>query len=133
MPRSRLRETIGTVHEFSIAEALAAQVRRNAPPGAIVREVEIRVGPLRGLDPDAMAMCWDAVTHDTPLAGAVLRIDSIPWTITCPGCGRTWSESVPFVECPCGEPNAVPSGGDELDLIALVVDEIEAVEEAVAP
>ena len=29
------------VHEFSIAEALAAQVQRHAPPSGRVREVEI--------------------------------------------------------------------------------------------
>ena len=39
------------VHEFSIAEALAGQVRRHAPPSGRVRGVEISVGALRGLEP----------------------------------------------------------------------------------
>ncbi len=118
-----MRETIGTVHEFSIAEALAGQVRRNVPAGAVIREVEIRAGPLRGLDPEALSMCWDAVTHETELAGCILRLENVPWTIRCPTCARTWSSPVPFVTCSCGERTPFPTGGDELELVALVVDE----------
>jgi len=111
------------VHEFSIAEALAAQVLRHAPASGRVSEVEIRVGALRGLEPEAMKMCWDAVTHDTPLAGSVLRIDLRPWTLTCPACGRAWESPVPFAECSCGEASPRPTAGDELDLVSMTVDE----------
>ena len=105
------------MHEFSIAEALAAQVLRHAPASGRVSEVEIRVGALRGLEPEAMKMCWDAVTHDTPLAGSVLRIDLRPWTLTCPACGRALESPVPFAECSCGEASPRPTAGDELDLV----------------
>jgi len=111
------------VHEFSIAEALAAQVLRHAPASGRVSEVEILVGALRGLEPEAMKMCWEAVTHDTPLAGSVLRIDLRPWTLTCPACGRAWESPVPFAECSCGEASPRPTAGDELDLVSMTVDE----------
>ena len=114
------------VHEFSIAEALAAQVQRHAPAGGQVREVEIVVGALRGLEPDALRMSWEAVTHGTPIAGATLRIDLRPWSIACGSCGRTWTSPVPFVTCACGDPAPVPTAGDELDLVALTIDEEEA-------
>jgi hydrogenase nickel incorporation protein HypA/HybF len=104
------------VHEFSIAEALAGQVQRHAPPSGHVREVEIQVGALRGLEPDALRMCWEAVTHATPLEGTVLKIDLRPWSITCATCGRTWTSPVPFVACACGDPAPKPSAGDELAL-----------------
>jgi hydrogenase nickel incorporation protein HypA/HybF len=125
------------VHEFSIAEALAAQVQRHAPAGAIsgstrISEVEIRVGPLRGLEPDALRMCWEAVTFGTPIEGSVLRVESLSWTISCQACGRRWDSPVPFVPCTCGEPNPTPSGGDELELVALVIDEEEVVAEVTA-
>ena len=111
------------VHEFSIAEALAAQVMRHAPASGRVSEVEIRVGALRGLEPEAMKMCWEAVTHDTALAGSVLRIDLRPWTLTCPACGRAWESPVPFAECSCGEVSPRPTAGDELDLVSMTVDD----------
>jgi hydrogenase nickel incorporation protein HypA/HybF len=111
------------VHEFSIADALATQILRRAPAGKRVREVEIRVGALRGLEPEAMTMCWDAVTHGTPLAGSVLRMDLRPWTLTCPACGRVWESPVPFAECSCGEASPRPTAGDELDLVSMTVDE----------
>lgn len=114
------------VHEFSIAEALAAQVQRHAPAVGRVREVEVSVGALRGLEPDALRMCWEAVTHGTPIAGAILRVDLHPWSITCSTCGRTWTSPVPFVACACGDPVPVPTAGDELDLVALTIEEEEA-------
>ena len=113
------------VHEFSIAEGLAAQVLANAPAGARVREVEIRVGALRGLEPEALLMCWDSVTFGTPMAGAILQIDQRPWSITCSDCRREWTSPVPFVSCECGNATPIPSGSDELDLIAITVDEVE--------
>jgi hydrogenase nickel incorporation protein HypA/HybF len=116
------------VHEFSIAEALATQVLRYAPSGGRVLEVEIRVGALRGLEPEAMRMCWDAVTHDTPLAGSVLVMDLRPWSLACPSCGRVWDSPVPFADCACGETSPHPTADDELNLIAISVeeDEVEA-------
>ena len=113
------------MHEFSIAEALATQVLSYAPAGARLRGVEIRVGALRGLDGEAMQMAWEAVTFGTSMAGVVLEIDQRPWSITCSVCGREWTSPVPFVSCSCGNETPTPTGGDELDLLALTVDEEE--------
>jgi hydrogenase nickel incorporation protein HypA/HybF len=111
------------VHEFSIAEALAEQVLRHAPARGRVSQVEIRVGALRGLEPEAMNMSWDAVTFETSLAGSVLVMDMRPWTLTCPACGRAWDSPVPFAECSCGEASPRPTAGDELDLVSMTVEE----------
>jgi hydrogenase nickel incorporation protein HypA/HybF len=113
------------VHEFSIAQALAGQVSRYAPPTRRVRAVSIRVGPLRGLEPESLRMCWEAVTIGTPIADSSLLVDLRPWSIHCPSCGLTWDSPVPFVTCACGEAEPVPEGGDELDLVSLTVDDEE--------
>ena len=113
------------VHEFSIAQALAVQVQRHAPATGRVRAVQLRVGALRGLEPESLAMCWEAVTIGTPLAGSSLEVDLLPWSIHCPTCERTWESPVPFVSCECGEAAPAPRGGDELDLVSLTVDEEE--------
>lgn len=113
------------MHEFSIAEALVAQVLKHAPAGAHVREVEIRVGALRGLEPEALDMSWQAVTLGSAIEGATLTVDQRPWSITCSQCGRAWESRVPFVSCECGNATPAPVGSDELDLISMTVDEEE--------
>ena len=113
------------MHEFSIAEALASQVLAHAPARARVREVEVRIGALRGIEPDALRMAWDAVTFGTPMAGATLALDMLPWSVRCSNCGREWTSPVPFVSCSCGNETPAPLGGDELDLMAITVDEDE--------
>jgi hydrogenase nickel incorporation protein HypA/HybF len=117
------------VHELSIAQALAAQVEKHAPEGARVRGVEIVVGALRGIVPEALQLGWQAATMDSRMAGSTLSIDQRPWTITCPDCGRSWTSPEPFVACECGNPMPEPHGTDELDLVAITVDEGEAVAE----
>ena len=113
------------VHEFSIAEALASRVLEYAPAGAIIRDVEIVVGAMRGLEPEALQMSWEAVTHGTAIAGSTLTMDQLPWTITCSNCGRSWSSPKPFVDCSCGNVAPTPTGSDELDLVSITVDEEE--------
>ena len=83
------------MHEFSIAEALASRVLEYAPAGAIVRDVEIVVGAMRGLEPEALQMSWEAVIHGTGMAGCTLSVDQRPWTITCSNCGRSWTGPKP--------------------------------------
>ena len=110
------------MHELSIAEALAARVEQHAPAGTRVREVEIVVGALRGIEPEALQICWQAVTAETALAGADLAIDQRPWTLTCDRCGREWTSVEPFADCTCGNATPQPHGTDELDLVAITVD-----------
>jgi hydrogenase nickel incorporation protein HypA/HybF len=110
------------MHEFSIAQALAEQVRRHAPPDGRVRAVNIRVGALRGLEPESLRLCWQAVTIGTTIADTELVVDLRPWSVSCPTCQRTWDSPVPFVACTCGEAATVPQGGEELDLVSLTVD-----------
>jgi hydrogenase nickel incorporation protein HypA/HybF len=113
------------VHELSIATSIAEQVKRHVPAQACVRTVEIRVGALRGLEPTSLEMCWQAVSSDPQLSGSRLILDQLPWSITCPTCGRSWPSPVPFVPCPCGEPSPRPTGTDELDLVAITIDDEE--------
>jgi len=109
------------VHEFSIADALAEQVARHAPPGRVTR-VEMRAGARRGLEPEAMHLCWQAVTAETPLAGSELVVELLPWTIACDACGRRWESPEAFVECACGNASPLPDGTDELRLVAISVE-----------
>lgn len=63
------------MHELSIASAVVEQVRRHAPAGTTVRQVRLRIGPLRAIDPEAMALAWRAATIGTPFDASDLRLD----------------------------------------------------------
>ena len=110
------------VHEISIAEALAGQVRRHIPAGHRACAVRVEAGPLQNIDPEAIAVAWQVVTTDTDLAGAVLNYSALPWQITCNACGRKWTGTDPFELCTCGSTNTLPTGSSGLCLLSLEVE-----------
>jgi len=109
------------MHELSIAEALVQQVRRHAPPGAKVKQVKLRIGPLRGIEEQAMHWAWSAATADSELAGSQLEMEMLPWPLHCNACNRNWAGKDLYELCSCGQP-ATLNGGDELDLTALEIE-----------
>jgi hydrogenase nickel incorporation protein HypA/HybF len=111
------------MHEMSIAEALLEQVKRHLPPAAALRRVEVRVGPMRMIEPQAMQWAWQAVTRESPHAGAELQLQMLPWRLECPECQKRWDTADLFEACSCGCETAHPLGGDELELLALDIDE----------
>jgi Zn finger protein HypA/HybF involved in hydrogenase expression len=69
------------VHELSIALSLAELVEAqlhgqlHAEPCTSVSAVDIRIGALASVVPEALAFAWDAVAQGTRLEGAALRIE----------------------------------------------------------
>ncbi len=111
------------MHEISIARALFGLVCQHAPNDATVRRVNVRVGPLRAIEPDALQWAWKAITKDTKFGRSTLQLESLPWRLRCPACGRRWESGNPMEACPCGHPNPRPAGDDELTLLSLEVDQ----------
>jgi len=111
------------MHEFSIAQALLEQVRNHAPAGSVVRCVVMEVGPLQGIDPEAMRWAWQAATAGSPLQQAELQVHQLPWRMECETCGREWSAADMEGQCACGSQQVHPSGGSELLLRSLTVDD----------
>lgn len=110
------------MHEFSIALALIDLVRQHAPPGTLIRSIQVRAGPLRAIEPTAMQLAWQAATAGTELAQTRLDLEIPPWTLLCPDCGRTWTSQDLYELCSCGSARSRPVGGDELLLVSLHVD-----------
>jgi hydrogenase nickel incorporation protein HypA/HybF len=107
---------------MSIATALADRVAANLPEGARLLSIQLHAGPMRGIDPQAMAWAWEAATAHTPMAGAALKLTSLPWSLHCPACGREWRSADPDAPCACGRPTPDIRGGDELQLVAIEVE-----------
>ena len=64
------------MHELSLAEALVDLVAERTA-GRQVVAVNLRVGQRSGVVADALAFCFDVVTVETSLAGAVLHIEAV--------------------------------------------------------
>ena len=68
------------MHELSIAMSLAEMVEEHlaADPDAAVTAVDIRIGALSSVVPEALEFAWEPVARGTRLQGSVLRIERQP-------------------------------------------------------
>jgi hydrogenase nickel incorporation protein HypA/HybF len=74
------------MHELAIAEAVVDIVLRHAGERRVTR-VEVVVGHLRQVVPDALAFAFELVVHGTSAEGAELVIDHVAAAGRCRECG----------------------------------------------
>ncbi len=104
------------MHELSLAQAVAEQVDRRAD-GRPVRRVELRIGYLRQVVPDALSFSWEMLVAGTDLEGAELIIEHIPATVRCKACCVETTLDWPVLACAGCESHDVDLlTGDELEL-----------------
>jgi hydrogenase nickel incorporation protein HypA/HybF len=110
------------MHELSIAMNLIDLVAEEAKrQGAAVLAVHVRIGPLSGVVPQALASAFELAREGTELARCPLVLEDAPLTIYCPACdGEKPAASTQSLRCrDCGTPAARVTGGHELELTAL--------------
>ena len=113
------------MHELSIAQAIAAVVRRHAPDGRVLR-VEVRLGQLRQVVPRALRFSWGLVIADTELEGAELTLEEVPAGGACRDCGAVGPlPRFPFACVRCDSRDIAVVAGDELLVQALELDDAE--------
>jgi hydrogenase nickel incorporation protein HypA/HybF len=111
------------MHELSIADAIV-RIACDAGGGRRVTLVEVKVGHLRQVVPDALAFAFDLVAQGTAAEGAELVLEPVPVAACCRDCG---AESAPS-ELPL---RCAACGGLDLDLLRgeeLLVDAVEVEE-----
>lgn len=108
------------MHELSITQSLVDAVLDRTGERTVTA-VNLRVGPLSGVLPDAMRFCFDVVSAGTPLAGAQLLIDEPQGLGRCRSCGGTFTPTDLILLCPCGSADVEVLGGNELLLISVEV------------
>jgi hydrogenase nickel incorporation protein HypA/HybF len=114
------------VHELSIADAVYGIVERHAA-GRRVTQVELRVGHLRQVVPDALTFAWELVTEGTCAAGAELAIEQVPAAVRCTRCAAEATLDAFPAHCrACGTLDVEVTGGDELLVDSLEIEEDEA-------
>ena len=111
------------MHEMSIAGSMLEIVRRHAG-GRQVTRVELRVGHLRQIVPDALGFAFGIVARGTEAAGAELVMQEVPACVRCATCGAE-SELAAFpARCQaCGSADVKVEGGDELLVQSLELEE----------
>jgi hydrogenase nickel incorporation protein HypA/HybF len=108
------------VHELSIADAIVRIACTHAA-GRQVAKVEVKVGHLRQVVPEALTFAFDLVAVGTPVEGAELAIEEVPAVGRCRAC-RSVGE-LPGFPLHCAE-----CGGLDVELLQgeeLLVDALE--------
>jgi hydrogenase nickel incorporation protein HypA/HybF len=115
------------VHELSIAQAVVAIVERHAGARGVSR-VELQVGHLRQVVPEALTFAFELLTEGTRLEGAELAIEEIPARGRCRGCGaETTMNWFPLQCARCGGLDVELLAGEELLVDALELEDDEDV------
>lgn len=76
------------MHEVALSRQVARIVSRNAA-GREVLEIELEVGHLRQVVPEALQFAWNAVRKNTLRGPAQLKITQIPAVVNCRECNET--------------------------------------------
>ncbi|ADH84934.1 hydrogenase maturation nickel metallochaperone HypA [Desulfurivibrio alkaliphilus] len=112
------------MHEMSLAiniVALAEAECRAAGAGRI-RRVEVEVGGLAGVMPEALRFCFAAACRETMAEGAELEIIVVDGQGECASCRRPAPMAEHFALCPACGGLMRPLQGQELRLAAIEVD-----------
>ena len=117
----------GLVHEFSLAQALVEQVVQELDRLGIqqkVHSVEVAIGVLSGVMPEALTFAFEVLRVDPRLQEARLVIRQVPTRCSCQACGR-WVEVSQLVgQCPlCGATEIRFLGGRDLRLEGIEVED----------
>ena len=119
------------MHELSIAQALLAIVCEHAG-GRRVTQVDVRVGHLRQVVPDALAFSFELVAQGTVAEGAELVLEPVRAEGDCRTCGtRSHLPQFPLSCRACGGLDIEVVRGEELCVESLdVTDEQRVPDEA---
>jgi hydrogenase nickel incorporation protein HypA/HybF len=114
------------LHELSIAMEILDIVEKEAAShgASIVRQVNLRVGDLSGVETESLSFSFDAVKGEKELTrGAVLAIERLPVRIHCTPCDEVLTGSGHMVVCPkCDGLETRLLQGEELEIADIEID-----------
>ena len=110
------------MHELSIAGAVVQICCDNARGGRVVR-VELEVGRLRQVVPDALAFAFELVAQGTPVEGAELAIEEVPARVACAACAaESEVDRFPLACARCGSLAVEVVAGEECQVESLEIE-----------
>jgi hydrogenase nickel incorporation protein HypA/HybF len=116
------------MHEPAIAAELIdlvkKQLEQSSHPHAVITQVRIRLGVMRGVVEDSLQFAFEALKAETLLERAELVVDKTPVVGVCRRCGAEFKPQEPIFICEnCGSGDLDIQGGMELDLVELTAEE----------
>ncbi|OGQ86553.1 MAG: hydrogenase maturation nickel metallochaperone HypA [Deltaproteobacteria bacterium RIFOXYD12_FULL_56_24] len=114
------------MHEMSLAVSIVELVsgKARAAGATKVTAIELEVGKLSGLMPEALAFCFEAAARDTLAQGARLEIREVEGGGRCLACGHAFVLDSLLAQCPqCGGYAVETVQGRELQVVSLTIDE----------
>lgn len=113
------------MHEMSIAEGVLQLIEDAAEREGFkaVKTIWVEIGGLSGVEPEALAFCFDAVTRGSLAEGAALEIVQVPGRGLCHECGKETELEAVYDACRhCGAMPVDVIGGTEMRVKELEVD-----------
>ena len=120
------------MHEMAIATELLESVLSAVAEhgGGQVHEVEVALGAMRQVVPEALETTWQAVTKGTSAEGARLQMTEVPMQARCRSCNHEFAPVVESYLCPrCGQADVEILAGDAIILTSLTCEADDAAEE----
>jgi hydrogenase nickel incorporation protein HypA/HybF len=110
------------VHEFSVCQALIAQVEQIAiSHGALkVQSVKLRIGPLSGMELPLLEHAYPFACAGTLAEGSTLEIERAPLKVNCEACHLESEVEPNLLTCRmCGSCMTRVVSGEELMLMSV--------------
>lgn len=99
-----------------------AQTQALARGASRIHRLTLRVGAMSGVVPEALEFAFEALSPDTPAAGARLELHLVPVICFCAQCLQEFSPADIIYACPlCGQITSEVRQGTELELASLEV------------
>jgi hydrogenase nickel insertion protein HypA len=117
------------MHEMALAENLFEQVERVARERGMVRvaEVEVEIGALQLVVPEALRLAWEAAREGSILSEARLVMTEAAPEARCRACGRVFEAAVDDCSCPdCGLADVEFLRGNDIILLSVAGDAEES-------
>jgi hydrogenase nickel incorporation protein HypA/HybF len=112
------------MHEVGLMqEALRIALANAERSGATrIHALTMRIGPLAGVEMEALRLAFEVVTPNTPADGAVLHLDEVPVLCWCIECECLFQPGTSVFRCPhCQRLSDDVRQGREFDLVAMEV------------
>lgn len=113
------------MHEMAIAEQLLATVLETANANAArkVNAVELEVGEMRLIVPEALDLAFEALSAGTIAEGAELKINEKKVVMHCSHCDARYNAEIGNYICPsCGKAEGRIEEGNEITITAIECD-----------
>ncbi len=114
------------MHELSVAQGIVDIVRQHVPDQELpdVRTIRLKIGAVAGIVQDSLEFSFGIITAETPLAGAALAVETIPFTVKCKTCGAESVNDQGIILCSqCGSSDTTVIAGTEMQIAAIELED----------